>query len=84
MLTRSIVMRSLCLSAAALTLPWPAAAQQQTEDPRLSVARELLGARDAQIIALGAQAISLDARVKELTKALEEEKAKAKSPEAQK
>jgi len=78
------MIRTLAAILVALAFPLAVAAQQQAEDPKLSIARELLSARDAQIIALGAQAITLDAKVKELTKALEEEKAKAKPPEAPK
>jgi len=77
-------MKKLALIGVVLALASPAAAQSPPLDPVVAGYQQLLTEANGRVAALIGQAATLDAKVKELTKALEEEKAKAKPPEAPK
>jgi phage shock protein A len=74
-------MKKLALIGVALMLAAPAFAQQQQPDPAAAVYKQLLSEANDRVAALAPIAATLDAKVKELTKALEEEKAKTKPAE---
>lgn len=69
------MLRALVAAALTAAVVTPAVAQQP--DPAIAIYRQLLSEANDRVAAMGGHNASLDAKVKELTKALDEEKAKA-------